>query len=154
MKTPILALVVVAVALVGCGNMRQSRLNPRNWFGTSHEERPDLGAISSTIDNRALVAQITELAIEPTSSGALLRAEAVMPTAGWWDAELVADNNGRPVQGVLTFRFVAAAPRTPAPDTGVRSRTLVAAHPLSSALLEVTSEVVVTGSANSRRIRR
>ena len=154
MKTPILALVIVAVVLVGCGNMRQSRLNPRNWFGTSQEERPALGQVTDMIDNRALVAQITELAIESTSSGALLRAEAVMPTAGWWDAELVPDNNGRPVQGVMTFRFVAAAPREPAPDTGVRSRTLVVAYPLSSALLQVTSEVVVTGSSNSRRIRR
>ncbi|MCL4675891.1 MAG: hypothetical protein KJZ59_07685 [Pararhodobacter sp.] len=154
MRTSFVALLVMALAVSGCSTIRDSRVNPRNWFGASRDEPAQLGRVSATIDNRALVAQVTALSIEPTSSGALLRAEGLTATAGWWDAELVAENHGRPQGGVLTLRFVAAAPRTPVPDTGAQSRTLVAVYPMPEALLDTVSEVVVTGEANSRRTRR
>lgn len=154
MKTPLVALLVVALTVTACGTIRESRMNPRNWFGQAAEERPSLGRTSDTVDNRALVAQITALTIEPTSSGALVRAEGVTPTAGWWDAQLVSPSLGRLEGGVLTLRFVAAAPREPAPDTGVQSRTLIAVYPVPAQLLDAISEIVVTGETNSRRTRR
>jgi len=154
MRLPLVTLLVMALAVTGCTTIRESRMNPRNWFGTSREEAPTLGQISDTVDNRALVAQITALTIESTSSGGLVRAEGLTPTAGWWDAELVAENFGRLQDGVLTLQFVAAEPREPAPDTGERSRTLVAVYPVSAALLDTVAAVVVTGEGNSRRIRR
>jgi hypothetical protein len=55
---------------------------------------------------------------------------------------------------VLTLRFVAAAPREPVPDAGVRSHTLVAVYTLPDALLDTIAEVVVIGETNSRRARR
>ncbi|MCB1398078.1 MAG: hypothetical protein H6899_11255 [Rhodobacter sp.] len=154
MRTPLITLLVVCTALSGCGSMRESRFNPRNWFGHSREEAPTLGPTQTTIDNRALVTQVTALTIERTSSGAILRAEGLTPTAGWWDAELVPENYGRPQAGVLTLRFVAAAPREASPDTGPASRTLVVAYALTQAQLDTTADVVVTGAENSRRIRR
>jgi len=154
MKTPLVVLLVSVLAVTGCDRARESRMNPRNWFGSSEEERPSLGPVGETEDNRAPVAQVSALTTEQTSSGALIRAEAIMPTAGWWDAELVPENYGRPQAGVLTLRFVAAEPRETAPDTGVQSRTLVAVYSMSQAQLDVVSEIVVTGEGNSRRIRR
>lgn len=155
MRKTLVVLLVASTALTACGSVRESRLNPFNWFGGSREApAATLGPVSDTIDNRALVAQITALTIERTSSGAILRAEGLTPTAGWWDAELIPENFGRPHDGVLTLRFVAAAPREPAPDTGPASRTLVVAYALSQAQLDTTAEVVVTGADNSRTIRR
>ena len=141
----------------------------RNWF--AHEGfveteaailarpgqemlRPDLGPTSNVIDNRALVPAVTAMTIEATSSGAIVRAEAVMPSAGWWDPALVPENFGRPQGGVLTFRFVAAAPRAPVAEQNPAARTIVAAYALTQAQLDTTSEVVVVGEGNSRRARR
>jgi hypothetical protein len=158
LKTPLVALAVAGLVLAGCGSIRESRMNPRNWFGSSESEtrddRPDLGPVSDVVDNRPLVPDVTAMTIERTSSGAIIRAEGVTPTAGWWDAELVPENHGRPQGGVISYRFVAAAPRTPVPDTGPRSRTVTAVHTISEVLLETTAEIVVVGGANSRRVRR
>lgn len=154
MKKIVLALAVVATTLAGCGRMGESRLNPMNWFGGSREEAPDLGPVTATIDNRALVTQVTNLTVEQTSTGALVRATAMMPSAGWWDAELVAENHGRPLDGTLTLRFVAAAPREPITVPNDEARRLVAVYPINISTLETISNIVVTGAENSRRARR
>lgn len=146
-------LLACAFVLSACGQARESRLNPLNWFGASREG-PQLGQTAAEIDNRPLVEQITALSIERTSSGALVRVEGVAPSQGWWDPALVAENNGRPVDGVLTYRFVAAAPRTPQPAGNARVRTLTAAAPVSEIILEQTARIVVAGESNSRSINR
>ncbi|WP_323037901.1 hypothetical protein [Pararhodobacter sp.] len=154
MRTSVVVMLVAALTVTGCSTIRESRMNPRNWFGASQEERPSLGPVRDRVDNRALVTQVTAMTIEPTSSGALVRAEAMMPSAGWWDGELVPQNFGRPEAGVLTLHFVAAAPREAVPDTGAQSRTLIAVYPMSQAQLDTVSSVVVTGETNSRSVRR
>lgn len=141
--------------LAACGRVRESRLNPRNWFGGSREEeRPDLGPTLDTNDNRALIAVVSEMAIEPTSSGAIVRAEGMTETPGWWDVDLVADNAGRPIDGVLTLRFVGSPPRTPVTATGDAARHVVAAYAVPQTTLEVLSAIVVVAETNSRRSRR
>ncbi|MCB1360537.1 MAG: hypothetical protein H6899_05800 [Rhodobacter sp.] len=156
MKTPFLvALLAISLSLSACGRVRESRLNPMNWFGGSQEETSaPLGPVSDSVDHRPLVPQINAMTIERTSSGAIVRAEAVMPAAGWWDAELVPENFGRPTNGTLTFRFVAAAPVEPVAETNAAARTLTAVYTLTQAQLDTTAEVVVTGETNSRRARR
>ena len=151
MTRPILALIALSLVLAGCSGVRQSRMNPLNWFGSSTEESV-VGPVRLENDNRVLVQSVTSMSIERTSSGALVRAEAQMAGQGWWDAALVAENGGRPVDGVLTYRFVAAAPRGPMP--GGRPQTLVVATPVSEYLLEEVSTVVVRGASNSRSTRR
>jgi hypothetical protein len=154
MKLPFLALVVAGLVLSGCGRLGESRLNPMNWFGSSREEAPDLGPTELAVDNRPLVAQITDLTIERTSSGAIVRATAMTPTPGWWDPALVAENFGRATDGVLTLRFVAAPPREAVTAPSNSARQLIAVYPVSEALLETLSAIVVTGQENSRRTRR
>ena len=148
-------LLVSVGALAACGRMRESRMNPRNWFGGSREEeRPDLGPTLEDNDNRALVATVTEMAVEPTSSGAIVRAEGMTTAAGWWDVDLVAENAGRPVDGVLTLRFVGAPPRTPVAAGGDAARRVVAAYAVPMTTLEVLTAIVVVAETNSRRSRR
>lgn len=156
MKAPLTAVLVATLLVTGCGTIRESRFNPRNWFGQSEEADPrgDLGPTQSTVDHRPLVPQVTSMVIERTSSGAIVRADAVMPSAGWWDAELVPENEGRPVDGVLTLRFVAAAPHEPIANQSVRARTITAAYTVSVAELDVIGSIVVQAAENSRRSRR
>lgn len=151
MRHPLILLTVLSLTLAACSS--GSRMNPRNWFNRSQAE-PTLGPVQATVDRRPLVPNVNTMVIERTSTGAIVRAEAVMPTAGWWDAELVPENNGRPVDGVLTFRFVAARPRNGEAISATAPRTLVAAAPLTIYDLEVVREVVVQGADGQRRARR
>lgn len=141
---------VLMLTLAACG---QSRLNPRTWFARSTAE-PTLGPTRATIDRRPLVPHITDLVIEPTSTGAIVRATALMPTAGYWDPELVPENAGRPRDGVMTYRFVAARPRNGISVASPGPRTLTAAAVLTVYDLEVVREVVVIGAETTRRARR
>lgn len=143
-------LTVVALTLAACGS---SRLNPLNWFSRS-SSAPTLGETWIDLDRRPPVPDVTALTIERTATGAIVRAEAVMPTAGYWDPALIPENGGRPVDGVLTYRFVAAPPRTPIAVNSEAPRTLTAAAVLTNFDLEVVREVVVVGARTTRRSRR
>lgn len=149
---PLLALIVLSLVLAGCSTVRSSRMNPLNWFGSSRSE-PTLGPVTQEIDNRALVQSVTALSVERTSTGAIVRAEGLVPTTGWWDPGLVPETS-RPVDGVMTYRFVIAAPRTPGTAGTVRARTIVVADALSEAQLEMISRIVVRGAENSRSVNR
>ena len=143
-------LMVSTLVLAACG---ESRLNPRTWFAASTAE-PTLGPTQSTVDRRPLVPAITDLTIERTSTGAIVRATALMPQAGYWDAELVPENAGRPRDGVMTYRFVAARPRSGVQVAGTGPRSLTAAAVLTVFDMEVVREVVVVGAETTRRARR
>ncbi|KPQ07885.1 MAG: hypothetical protein HLUCCA12_02130 [Rhodobacteraceae bacterium HLUCCA12] len=153
MLRPTFALLALSLVLAGCGGFRDSRVNPMNWFGGSTEESA-LGPLTLENDNRVLVGSVSSLAIERTSTGALVRAEAQMPGIGWWDVELVPENEGRPVDGVLSYRFLAAAPRNREARAAGGSQTLVAAAPVSEFTLEQVSTIVVRGAESSRSVRR
>ena len=143
-------LMVVTLTLAACG---QSRLNPRNWFAPSTAE-PSLGPTQVGTDRRPLVPSITDLTIERTSTGAIVRATALMPQAGYWDAELIPENAGRPRDGVMSYRFVAARPRAGIAVASAGPRTVTAAAVLTVYDLEVVREVVVVGADTIRRARR
>lgn len=79
----------VIVSLAAC----DSRINPLNWFGGDREQRvrvdPDDPNRATIIDPRALIAEITQLSVEQTTTGAIIRATGVAPAQGYFDAELV-----------------------------------------------------------------
>ncbi len=155
MIRPLLASAVVVFSLSGCDSVRESRVNPFNWFGQSQEETlaPRTGW-RRELDNRALVAQVSDMAVERFPGGAIIRAEGITPTQGWWDAELVAENDGRPVDGVLTYDFRIAAPRTETRVSTPQSRSVSAAVRISDRRLEGVRMIVVRGAENARSVRR
>ena len=119
--------------------MRESRLNPFNWFGRG--EPRETVQTATPQDPRLLVEQVLSLSVDPYSSGAIVRAKGVTPTQGWWDAELVArpvDENGTLVLDFRIFPPVEntpqGAPQTPAPPspTATVAPPLVAASPAAS----------------------
>jgi hypothetical protein len=162
MKTPVLATLALSLTLAGCGTVRESRLNPFNWFGRSTESPASLtpaGGYDKAIgDNRALVAQVTRFEVKPAHGGAILSAAGLPPTQGWWDAELVAENDGYPEDGVLTYRFVVAEPLRGTPVarrvSTPESREVTVAKYISNLRLAGVRRIVVTGAGNARSVNR
>lgn len=155
-RTALLTLAALPVGLSACARLRESRLNPLNWFGGSRRRRTRSEATAAeTADGRQLVREVTEMVVEQVPGGAIVRATGLPPTQGWWKAELKSDTRGRPDEnGVVTYRFLVYQPLTQTRVSTPQSRELTAAVFLSDIRLEAISEIVVQGETNSRASRR
>lgn len=155
MHKPLLAALAMVLALGACGSMRESRMNPMNWFGReSTETLAPRGGWGGEVDRRALVPVVTELDVIQTTGGALVRASGVTDSQGWWDVALRPTNEGRPVDGVLIYEFVVAAPRTQTGIVSEASRTVTAGVKLSNSRLAGVRSILVRGANNQRSIAR
>lgn len=154
MRLPALAALAALMLLTGCAGVRQSALNPLNWFGSSSETRTNPVAVPARLDGRPLVAQVTDLAVEPVTGGAIVRAVGLPPTQGWWDAELVPDNDFEPVEGELAFRFAVAPPNMPRPQGAPSTREVSAGIFVSDFKLANTRRITVAGAGNARSTAR
>lgn len=153
MTRTIAALLVAAVALTGCGRIRDSKLNPFNWFGGSKEETVQV-VDGVPVDPRPLVQEVTRLEVARQPGGAIVTAAGVPPTQGWWDAELVPEADGAVKDGVLTYRFVVKAPLELRRTSTPQSREVTAAVYLSDIRLQDVTQIVVLGASNSRSSSR
>ncbi len=154
MNRPVAALTVLALtlSLADCGKIRDSRLNPFNWFGKSQGTASAAAVLpGEASDGRQLVREVTTLEVEQSQGGAIIRAAGLPPTQGWWKAELVSDNRSRPDEnGVLTYRFVVFQPLGATPVSTPQSRELTAAIFVSDIKLADVTQIVVQGETNSR----
>jgi hypothetical protein len=144
-----LALVIpMALVLAGCGGIRDSRLNPLNWFGRSAPvERVDTPA-DTVPEDRLLVETVTLMQVDSFPGGAIVRAKGITPTQGWWEAELVErdiDENG-----VLVLDFRVFPPLGPTDVNTAQSREVTVGHHLSDIKLAKISRIVVQGQTNAR----
>lgn len=150
-----------ALALPGCARLADSRLNPLNWFGGSQPvmvtgqmpTRPLVppGALAAVADTRQPIAQVTEMVVERTPTGAILRATGLAPTQGWYNAQLV------PVaaeSGVLAFEFRVEPPPGYEAEGSPGSRTITVARVLDATDLAGIRSVRVIGLQNAREARR
>ena len=149
MRLPVTALLIAALSLGGCGKIRDSRINPFNWFGRSQASQA-VAVAAAPVDGRLLVDQVIDMEVARQPGGAIVRATGLPPTQGWWDAALVAENGGQPVDGVLSYRFVVFQPVGQARVSTARSRELTAAVYVSDIKLEDVRKIVVLGAQNSR----
>lgn len=155
MHKPLLAALAVTLVLGACGTVRDSRLNPMNWFGReSTETLAPSGGWTTEVDRRALVPTVTALEVIQTTGGAVVHASGVTQTQGWWDVELRPVNLGRPVDGALVYEFVVAAPRTQTAVSTEASRTVTAGVKVPQARLAGVQRVVVRGAGNQRSVTR
>ena len=105
-------------------------------------------------DRRLVVDRVTALRVEKTTSGAIVHATGLPPRLGYWDAELVAENDGTPVNGVVTYVFRIATPRWNTSTSTPYARTVEVAAFLSNAKLAGVRQIRVEGMNNALTTRR
>ncbi len=153
MKRIVTVTLVVTLVVAGCGRIRDSRFNPFNWFGGSQSQSREVSALEAgmvaKVDPRPLVDQVTVMTVNRTPQGAIIQATGLPPTQGFWDAELVAENDGEPVDGVLTYRFVVSEPQGARRVSTPQSREVTAAAFVTNRKLDDISKIVVQGLRNS-----
>jgi hypothetical protein len=141
----------LGLAVAGCAGVRQSRLNPFNWFKKS-QPRETIILPKEAVDDRPLVDTVLSLEVEPIPGGAIVRARGVTPTQGWWNAELVARDVDD--KGVLVYEFRLLPPIAQADVNTQTSREIDVAIYISDVKLEPVREIVVQGATNARSARR
>lgn len=135
----------------------ESRLNPRNWFSGGKDDGVILepyGGYGDTEDSRELVSQVTELKVLRNPEGAILQVTGLPPRQGYWSAELVAENDGQPVDGVLSYTFRISEPLGSTPQGSPYSREIIVATAVSEAKLAGVRRIRVIGANNSMTARR
>ncbi|MBL9052031.1 MAG: hypothetical protein JNK19_18095 [Tabrizicola sp.] len=145
-----LVVVTLVLALTGCGAIRESRLNPFNWFKKS--EPRETVVLDEKGDPRPLVDTVLSMAVEPIPGGAIVRARGVTPTQGWWDAELVAQDVTE--DGVLVYEFRLVPPIGRTDVNTQQSREIDVGIYISDVKLAEVREIVVQGATNARVSRR
>jgi hypothetical protein len=141
----------LALGLAGCGGLRDSRLNPFNWFRKS-EPRETIVLPGQEADPRGLVEAVLDLKVEPIPGGAIVRARGQAPTQGYWQAELVPQPLTEGGTQVYEFRIF---PPTARSDVNTpQSRQVDVAIYISDVKLENVREIVVQGATNARSSRR
>lgn len=167
MKKTLSVLVLSALVLSSCGAVRDSRLNPMNWFGRSTSEPVvQQGEVNPLIPRRRssifraekesayggwLVAEVSELTVERRPGGAIIHATGVADYQGPYDLKLV-KLDSETGEGVLTYELKAYQPLG-----GVGSewsRTVSAAVWLTDNDLAGIGTIRVKGARNIRTARR
>lgn len=141
----------LAVAVAGCAGVRQSKLNPFNWFRKS-QPRETIVLPGEKKDPRPLVDTVLSMTVEPIPGGAVVRARGVTSTQGWWDAELVPQELDD--KGILVYEFRLLPPPDRADVNTQQSREIDVAIYISDVKLEAVREIVVQGASNARSARR
>ncbi|WP_147104718.1 hypothetical protein [Tateyamaria sp. syn59] len=171
------ALLVATLTLSACGAVRDSRVNPFNWFGGSRSEpiRPDPRAETNPLipeqtraplfrnlrgDREVVyvgtpIDQVTDLVIERVPGGAIVRATGVVDQDDVYDIRLTTDSDeNEPVDGVLTYQLrgihLAGSSRT----LSQRVRTVTAARRLTDQELAEIRVIRVEGRRNAQSTTR
>ena len=140
--------------LAGCSGIRDSRLNPFNWFGRSKEQKIAVVKDLPQVDAHGLVAQIITLKVERLPGGAIIRAMGLPQTQGYWEAKLTPLNNETPDKGTLIYEFRVLAPATPEPVGNKRSREVLVGRFVSDQTLVGVRRITVVAQTNRRTARR
>jgi hypothetical protein len=138
----------LCLSLAACG---ESRLNPMNWFGGDREERIAVTEIATPTDPRPLVAEVTGLSIEATTSGAILTATALAEATGYWQPGLILVERD---DDTAIYEFRAAPPPAGATAGPEPTRVIVAAVALGRGDLEGLRSITVIARSNRRTVER
>jgi hypothetical protein len=122
-----------------------------NWFGGEREERIAVTEVATPTDPRPLVTEITGLAIEVTTSGAILTATALTDATGYWQPGLVLVERA---EGAATYEFRAAPPPAGATQGPEPTRVIVAAAELGRGDLQGLRSITVIARTNRRTVER
>jgi len=150
--TRLITALTLLMFLASCGGMRDSRLNPFNWFGRDREEK--VAVTAAYVDPRGLVADVIKLKVDRMPGGAIIHAFGLPETQGHWEAVLVPLNQETPDKGTLVYEFRLLPPITPQPAGTQRSREVVIGHFVSDQTLVGVRNIQVIAKNNRRTVRR
>ncbi|MDU8926815.1 hypothetical protein RXV86_05425 [Alisedimentitalea sp. MJ-SS2] len=147
--------------------MRDSFLNPGNWFGRSRAEAVDEGPVNPLIpksrglfrrkaeeEYRGIVIDtIAELRIERATDGAIIQVKGIANTQGWHNARLIEEEDDG---SDTTLTYTLQAQRSPyreliGPPQG---REIVVAKVVTENDLAGIRVIRVKGAKNARSSRR
>ena len=176
MRRVTILLLAAVVGLTACGTVRDSRINPLNWFGNSREEPVQAApekAVNPLIPEQSSgglfkrqkeldnvytgvpVNVVRDLVIERVPGGAIIRVTGVSQFQNVFDIRLTpVDEDEEPVEGVLEYRLEARIPEKPISGGDERLRTIVAARTVTDGELELVRQIRVIGQDNARIIAR
>ncbi|EPX79177.1 hypothetical protein [Litoreibacter arenae] len=152
MTRTILAILAITLTVSACGRIRDSRINPFNWFGRDRAETVVVADEALARDPRPFVSQVLSLQVEPTPEGAIIRAVGLPPLQGYWNAALVEVDRDNPT--TLTYEFRVLPPLSQTRQGTQRSREIFVARAVSSSRLTQVRTITVIGQGNRRAVRR
>ena len=166
MRSFMTVLVISSVALAGCSGLRDSKVNPANWFGKNKagrvatapgqpaSENPLIPTSTSIFkrDKREIyigtaVDNVVAMSVEPLPSGAIIRVTGVSRQQGAYDVRLTSDNNDEPVDGILRLKLEAVQP-IDTPQGSQSARTVQVGKFISSDDIENTNVIQIIGGQN------
>ncbi|RMH48549.1 MAG: hypothetical protein D6688_01815 [Alphaproteobacteria bacterium] len=159
-----MAILILAIGLGGCSTVRNSALNPFNWFGGGNRDAAESGAPAPQADPRPMVERLTRLGLDRRPGGVIVSAVGLTATQGYWDAELVPSPSqvvvdpvlGRrivPRSGEIVFEFRAAPPPAPARVGTAPSREIAVGLYLGRKSLDGVRRITVVTAGNRRSVR-
>lgn len=171
MKTPIALLLMTSLILASCG-WRDSRVNPRNWFGEARstqvpaEAAEDGTPVNPLVprarrgvfqrpeaeDRSQPIARVTALRVERTSTGAIISATGIAARQGAFNSELRRDPDAP--EGTLSYTFRVVYPKDATPVGSDLTRTIQDAVSLTHQDLAGIRTIRVSGAENAQQTRR
>ncbi|SFS56569.1 hypothetical protein SAMN04488040_0987 [Sulfitobacter marinus] len=167
------AILVSTLVLTGCSTVRDSRVNPFNWFGSARSEPiasseastnplipQSSGLFSGMRKAKATYAgrsfdQVTDLTIERIPGGAIVRATGLAARQGIYEVRLTPENpEEMPVDGVLTYRLEGVAPAKNTAIGPKPTREVIAGRKLTDQMLAGVRVIRVEGQRNAMTARR
>lgn len=173
MRISLTALLVATVTLGACGFVRDSALNPTNWFGRSTSvpvSASDTTPVNPLIPTQTGVFarsreeaeyagipfdEIIDLQVERIPGGAIIRATGRAARQGIYAVQLTPVNEDElPVDGVLAYRLEGITPPRNTPTGTAPTREVTAARQLTQQELRGVTSIRVEGQRNARVARR
>ena len=170
MRRIAILLVVSSMVLSACSGWRDSRANPTNWFGKSRSAPAPVATAENPnplIPERVgifrqdkreqydgtLLREVTDVVIERTNSGGIVRVTGMSSLQGAFDVRLTSENDGEPVDGVLTFSLKAIQPENQGVGT-TSGRTVRVGRFVSNQVLARTDSIRIVAEGNVRTTKR
>lgn len=172
MRITLSALLVSTMALTSCAAVRDSAVNPFNWFGRSTSEpiqteentNPLIPTRSGLFASRRAEQntyagqpfdEIIDLKIDRIPGGAIIRATGRAARQGIYEVQLTPEvEDETPVKGVLTYRLEGVRPDRPTPVGQKPTREVTAGRKLTDQQLRGVRTIRVEGRTNARVARR
>ncbi len=175
MRIPLSALLVASLTLGGCAVVRDSAVNPFNWFGRStsvpvetatadQQVNPLIPQRTGFFRRRATAketyvgepfGEVVDMTIERIDEGAIIRVTGRAARQGVYAVRLIPENEDLlPVDGVLTFRLEGIEPRRDMPQGAPQTREVVVAQKVTNQQLRGVRTIRVEGLTNARVARR